>query len=117
MNHTTNRLRFLRLKDQGAISEFRERLKTDLKDNLITVKLFGSKATGHAQPDSDIDLFILVRRKTSKLEDHVIDTAFEVNLKYGVYISPRVVGQSVMRHPVWRLTPFLRSVQREGISV
>ena len=50
----------LNAKDSTALKEFVERLRAVLGDNLIEVKLFGSKATGEDQPASDIDAFVAV---------------------------------------------------------
>jgi hypothetical protein len=47
-------------------------------------------------------------------EDRIIDIAFDVNLAFGVYISPRVVTQGILNDPVWRETPFLKNVSRES---
>ncbi len=41
------------------------------------------------------------------VEDKVLDIAFEMNLKYEVYISPRVIDRATLNDPVWRITPFV----------
>jgi len=35
------------------------------------------------------------------LEDRVIDLAFNVNVEFGVYISPRASLPGSLNHPVW----------------
>jgi hypothetical protein len=42
-------------------------------DILIEVKLFGSKATGKDQPDSDIDVLVAVEDGGVEIEDQVLD--------------------------------------------
>ena len=81
------------------------------------MKLFGSKACGTDVPGSDIDVLVIVRERTPALVDRIIDIAFETNLAFDVYISPRVVGLPTLVDPVWRWTPFLQSVEREGITL
>lgn len=51
------------------------------------------------------------------LVDLVLDIAFDTNLDYDVYISPRVVGLPTLTDPVWKATPFLQAVEREGIAI
>ncbi len=41
----------LKSKDAAALEEFVERLRVVLRDNLVEVKLFGSKVTGKDQPE------------------------------------------------------------------
>ena len=43
--------------------------------------------------------------------------AFEVNLAHDVYISPPVIEQCVLDDPVWKITPFLQAVEREGVPL
>ncbi|MBI3401139.1 MAG: nucleotidyltransferase domain-containing protein [Acidobacteria bacterium] len=83
------------------------------------MRLFGSEARGEATPESDLDVLIVVQPDTARvaLEDRVIDIAFDVNLEFGVYISPRVVTNEILNHPVWGATPFVKKVARESIAL
>jgi predicted nucleotidyltransferase len=114
-----NMARRLKLKssDAAALEEFLRSLRSALGKNLLEAKLFGSKATGKDQPDSDIDVLIVVNRNGVEIEDQVLDIAFSVNLKHDVYISPRVVDRSILADPVWSITPFLQAIAKEGISL
>ena len=107
----------LKSNDAAALAEFVKSLRSTLGKNLVEAKLFGSKATGKDQPDSDIDVLVVVKRNGTETEDRVLDIAFVVNLKHDVYISPRVIDASTLADPVWRITPFLRAVAKEGISL
>jgi hypothetical protein len=51
------------------------------------------------------------------LEDRVIDIAFDVNLEFGLYLSPRVVTPEILNDPVWSETPFLKNVVRESVPL
>lgn len=53
----------LKSKDAAAMHEFGKRLRAALGNNLIEVKLFGSKATGKDQPDSDTDVLGDAKRR------------------------------------------------------
>ena len=107
----------LKSKDAAALEEFLQLLWSALGKNLLEAKLFGSKATGRGQPDSDIDVLVVVNRNGAETEDRVLDIAFDVNLKHDVYISPRVINRSILSDPVWSITPFLRAIVKEGISL
>ena len=102
-------------RDVAALDEFVRGVKGALGANLLRLTLFGSKATGRDAPDSDIDVLVAVERRDARVEDAVLDAAFEANLAYGVYISPRVVAKATLEDPVWRITPFLRAIEREGV--
>jgi predicted nucleotidyltransferase len=107
------------LNRQSALTEFSKRIRQTLTDHVVDVRLFGSEARGEAVPESDIDVLVVVQPDEGRVpfEDRVIDIAFDVNLEFGVYISPRVVTPGILNHPVWRETPFLRNVARESLPV
>jgi len=102
-----------------ALAEFVKRVRQALSDNIVDLRLFGSEARGDATPDSDIDVLLIVQPDTARvpLEDRIIDIAFDVNLECGVYISPRVVTPAILSHPVWRETPFLKTVARDSLPL
>ena len=95
------------------------RLRRALPANVVDVRLFGSEARGDATPESDIDVLVVVQPDTDRvpLEDRVIDIAFDVNLDFAVYISPRVVTPGILNDPVWRETPFIKNVTRESLPL
>jgi len=107
----------LKSKDAAALEEFLRKIRAALGNNLVEAKLFGSKATGKDQPDSDIDVLVVVKDGKIGTEDRVLDIAFDVNLAHEVYISPRVIDRSILDDPVWRITPFLRAISKEGIAL
>ena len=107
----------LKSKDAAAIEEFVGRLRPVLGSNLIEVKLFGSKATGRDQPESDIDVLVSVEKGGVEVEDGVLDIAFDTNIKHEVYISPRVIDRATLADPVWRITPFFKAIAEEGIPL
>jgi len=102
-----------------ALTQFVNRLRTGLGDHIVDVRLFGSEARGEATTESDIDVLVVVRPDDARvaLEDRVIDIAFDVNLQFGVYVSPRVVTREILDHPVWSQTPFLKHVSQESIPL
>jgi len=102
-----------------ALTEFVTRLRQELSEHILDIRLFGSEARGEASLESDIDVLIVVQPDAARvpLEDRIIDIAFDVNLPFGVYISPRVVTQGILDDPVWRETPFIKNVVRESVSL
>jgi predicted nucleotidyltransferase len=94
-------------------------LRQQLSDSILDIRLFGSEARGEATSDSDIDVLVVVQPDAERVsfEDRIIDIAFDVNRRFGVYLSPRVVTPGILNHPVWGQTPFIRNVARESVPL
>lgn len=104
-------------RDARALDEFARTVRACLGPNLVALKLFGSKARGDATPESDLDVVVVVSDRRLEAENSILDLAFDVNLAHDVYISPRVIERAVLEHPVWRITPFLQAIEREGVPL
>jgi predicted nucleotidyltransferase len=104
-------------KDAGALREFVAAVRRALGPNLIELRLFGSKARGDDDPESDIDVLVVLKTASQADEDKVLDRAFRTSLGHDVVICPLLIEQSIVEHPVWRLSGLLDSVAREGIAL
>lgn len=113
-----SRLGFLKKKDRLAVTEFyRLVMGGPLKERIREMRLFGSKARGEDLPESDIDILVITTDPVPGMRDQIVDTAFDVNLTYDVYISPRVIAAGVFEDPVWSITPFIQALEREGVRL
>ena len=80
-------------KDEGeAVSEIKERVLALVGDRLRGFYLFGSKARGDYDSESDVDLAILVEGLDRELKLRIIDVAADVELKYLLVFSTLVLS-------------------------
>jgi len=112
MSHLSERLSSDEVK---AIEVFVERLLTEFGQDVTDVRLFGSKARGEADPDSDLDILVLVRRPDHVLKHAILWLAAEVSLAHDVLLSPRVVPLTAWQQMIEADTLFYRTVCTEGI--
>jgi predicted nucleotidyltransferase len=104
-------------RESAALRQFSERIRAALGPNVRGLRLFGSRAHGDAQPESDLDVLVIVTGDRGAAEDLAVDIAFDVNLEHDLYISPRVVTEASLADPVWRTTLFVQTVIREGVPL
>ncbi len=101
--------------EQLAVSIMKERLlQADASSEIV---LFGSKARGDADTDSDIDLLVLTDLMVDhKLELAVRAIAFDIELEYNL-----IFGVVVMNRAFWdtkgRGMPLRWNIDREGVAV
>ena len=97
-----------------------DRLKLELKncysDRLNQLILFGSQARGDAQPDSDIDVLVILRGDVNAGEEIEKTSYFiaDLCLETDTVISCIFMAEDQFRN---RSSPLLRNIQREGITL
>ena len=80
--------------------------------------LYGSEARGDAQPDSDIDLLILVDadKLTYSDKDKIIAPFYDIELETGIIISTLIMPRKEWENRPF-LTPFQLNVNKEGVTL
>jgi len=98
------------------LSHLREELALIFGEQLVAVYLYGSQARGDAQPDSDIDVMIVLRDAFDyfKVIERVSEITSRLSLENNTVISCVYVTKNDYLH---RRTPLLLNVRREGIGV
>jgi predicted nucleotidyltransferase len=78
--------------------------------------LYGSRARGDAQADSDYDILILVDGPLNwRLERTIGDHLYDLELETGETLSIQVYSKDTWNSPIYRITPFRKNVEQEGI--
>jgi len=81
------------------------------------VILFGSKARGDDDAESDIDLLVLTSLELPWQErDRLIDSVFDLQLEHDVVISLFVAPLGEWEHGLHRFLPIHDEISREGIA-
>lgn len=103
--------------EKEALGRFCFRLKNSLGNNLVFVKLFGSKVRGDFNKDSDIDILLLLRKKSLKVREDVYDILFDIDPYYELRISPRIMSSYEYRKNAELHSPFIENVEKEGVRL
>lgn len=98
-----------------AIEEFKRRLLAELPGQVKDIILFGSKARGDAHPRSDIDLLVIVERRTPEVEDVISDITADTLLEKRIDISALDFTSDEITEWAAIGTPLMRNVADEGI--
>ena len=85
-------------------------------DNLLKIILFGSVARGNAEPDSDLDVCVIVKTgENLELANRIIDISYEIDIDEGTHISPFARAQSAYEEGLKAGIPIYQNIEREGV--
>jgi predicted nucleotidyltransferase len=80
--------------------------------------LYGSRARGDAQKDSDYDLLVLVDREVDMdLERAIVDRLVPLEVQTGKVLTVLIYSRSQWDSALYRAMPFHKNVTREGVPV
>lgn len=103
----------------SSLNQFFLQMKKIFGLHLSKVIVYGSYARGDYRENSDIDVMVLVNlceAEIKKLENTVYDTAFDIEMKTGIDISPIVKNET--QYEYWLdVLPFYRNIREEGVVV
>jgi len=87
-----------------------------LGNEIITIQIFGSKVRGDFEKDSDIDIFILVKRKRD-IRDKISDIAADYFFKFNVPLAPVVYSLLEYEKNKELGSFFFEQVEKEGVTL
>jgi predicted nucleotidyltransferase len=80
-------------KERSALQKFVKYLQQINSIMVRRIALYGSKARGDSQRDSDIDVLVILDQDDRELRREILVQAARISLEYDVLLSPRVIGE------------------------
>ncbi len=100
-----------------SISALKKILKKRFGSGL-ELYLFGSVARNDYEPDSDIDILVLVPGKVdTSLKEEIIDLAYDVELEYDVVFGIAARSKEFWISEKAAAMPFHQNVEREAVRI
>ena len=103
--------------EQQALERFKAVLVPLLADNLISLRLFGSRARGEGTEESDLDVLIILREKNRARCRRIVAEALEIDLAYDINLAPTILSVEEYQQNRDHHTPFYQNAEREGVSL
>jgi predicted nucleotidyltransferase len=103
--------------EQAAITEFTDHIQDLFPERILSVTLFGSKACGDADVESDIDLLVLVDEESNAFRSELWRIASDVSLEHNVVLSVRVYARARWAESRRIRLPLYRAIVADGIPL
>ncbi|MBI3752540.1 MAG: nucleotidyltransferase domain-containing protein [Deltaproteobacteria bacterium] len=86
-------------------------------DRIVKFVLYGSRARGDYDRESDIDIAIVVRGMTRELKNRILDAVCDIELKYLTPLSTLVFSEENFEFLKSRERRIALDIEREGIPI
>lgn len=103
--------------ERVALTELLRLLQQRFGNRLRDVMLYGSKARGDFQPNSDVDVLVLLDHPSATDLRDAGGLGFDVWLATGVFLSLHIVDSAYWVAPAGEASLFARNVMRDGLSL
>ncbi len=103
--------------EKNVIERFVKLIRAALVDNVADIEFFGSKVRGDFTASSDIDILIIVKKRTLDVMDKVAEITSDLNLEYNLSLSPVVFSEEEYKRNADMGSPFSLSIAAEGVKL
>jgi hypothetical protein len=103
--------------ENKALAELKYELTSLLGNNLISLVLFGSRARGDYDDDSDIDIAVILKDLPRKLKNQILDKVAEIELKHLTPVSVVTFSREEFSQLKKRERRIAIDIETEGIPL
>ncbi len=82
--------------EQAAITAYVRAIRRQYPERIRAVALFGSKARGDDDPESDIDLLVICNSEDRQFRSALWRKASEISLEQSILLSIRIYSQAAL---------------------
>lgn len=107
----------LSAQEERIVQEFATRAREQFPEEVLEVRVFGSKARGDHHVDSDIDILVIARSNDWRLHDRIRKVGYALDESIDYRLSIQVISEQRFEHARNRRFQFATSVSEEGIQV
>ena len=120
INKLEDQLQHLKPNEWAGLMGFIDRLKQRYGEDLRLVALFGSKARGDFDEESDLDVLIVLRMKRGRFRTYwneIVDIAWDIELTHGIVTSLIIKDEDEYKRLRDCRVLLIRNLERDGIEL
>jgi len=103
-------------KNRIILEELKNLLRANFGNDIRSVILFGSRATGEAHKNSDYDVLIVLNRNYNReYRLKITSVVLEMELKYDIFIDTKLISTHELYHTIKGKGPLYVDAIQQGI--
>ena len=84
----------------------------------VKLILYGSKARGDFDEESDVDILVIFPNLSSKIKHKIMDIATEIEIKYDVVFGLIIIDKDKLENSkIFKSSIFFKNIKKEGIVI
>ena len=101
--------------EKGSLGRITNSLREQFPDRITGIYAFGSRVRGDHGEWSDFDILVVVKDRDPLIEEAIISSFVEEELRSGLIFTPLIKDQKAFESEKRFNTPFYENLTREGI--
>ena len=101
--------------ERQAVDALVEALKREANGSILLVAMFGSKARGDADEDSDVDILIVADANPQQLKEQISRVVSDLELEHSLIFNEFVFDRARWADYARRRAAFWQNLQRDGV--
>ena len=103
--------------EEKAIHKLKNILEKFLGDDLVVMKLYGSRVKGDFDSDSDIDIAIIVRGLTREVKNHIFKEVAEIEVEDLLPLSTLILSEDEFNRLKRKERRIVLDIESEGVTL
>lgn len=99
--------------EERILDTFKSSMTDRFKVHYIV--LFGSRARGDADPDSDMNVLVVVDDVSRELEDYIFECAWQAGFEHGIVLVPVVFSRNDWENGPERYSLLAEAIRSDGV--
>jgi predicted nucleotidyltransferase len=117
LNYKNLEFQTMSKKIKAILDQFKKLVYSEFSEKAIRIYVYGSCARGIERPDSDLDILVIVKKKSDSIEEKIREIAYQTmwDWNFQPLISIEIIEDRYFKDLERKGSSFHRAIQSEGI--
>lgn len=104
---------------EQILHELKQKLPPKVRRQIVEMRCFGSYVRGDEQPDSDLDLLIVLREENEGIQELINETVYDTmwNHDFTPLLAVKIISELHYRELRKKNSFFYQNLQQEGVLI